>query len=146
MNWFTRLKATPSYFKVFLIVLCVDGLLSFSFLIPTLYQHGFSHLGNLWWMALIWFFFLFPANRQGLRAIRFFGVCIAAIYSISTISIYLLDRGAHASYPSNPSFYFLWFHWLDGVVFPWLVALTCLALPQSALPLKPSPSLANKTE
>ena len=146
MTWFARLKATPWYFKIFLVVLFVDSLLSFSFLVPALYQRGFSHLGNLWWMALIWFFFLFPDNRQGLRAVRIFSVSIAVIYSISTIFTYIVDRGAHADYPRNPSFYFFWFHWLDGVIFPWLVGVICLVLPRNVFPLRPSTPSTNKPE
>jgi hypothetical protein len=146
MTWFARLKGTPWYFRVFLIVLFVDALLSCSFLLPALYRRGFSHLGNLWWMVLILFFFLFPDNRHGLRVIRIFGVFIAAIYSISTIFTYVLDRRAHADYPLNPSFYFLWFHWLDGVIFPWLVAVICLVLPRNAFPLRPSTSSTDKPE
>jgi hypothetical protein len=146
MTWFARLKSTPWYFRILLIVLFVDGLLSLSFLVPSLYRRGLSHVGNLWWLALILFFFLFPDNRQGLRAIRYFGVCIAAIYSISTIFTYVLDRSAHADYPSNPSFYFFWFHWLDGVIFPWFVAVICLILPKNAFPLRPSTPSTDKSD
>jgi hypothetical protein len=31
------------------------------------------------------------------------------------------------------------FHWLEGVVFPWLVAALCRFLPKSDLPLTPAP-------
>lgn len=144
MTWFARLKGTPWYFKIFLVVLFADSLLSFSFLVPALYHRGFSHLGNLWWMCLILFFFLFPDNHNGLRVIRIFAISIAAIYSASTIFTYFADRGAHTDYPWNPSFYFFWFHWLDGLIFPWMVAVVCLLLPKDAFPLKPSPS-ADKT-
>jgi hypothetical protein len=146
MTWFARLKSTPWYFKLFLIVLFADGLLSLSFLVPTLYRIGFSHLGNLWWLTLVLFFFLFPDNRLGLRAIRIFAVSIAVIYSISTVSTYFLDRGAHADYPWNPSFYFFWFHWVDGLIFPWSVAVICLILPKDAFPLRPPTLSTDKPE
>ena len=137
MNWFARFKKTPSSFKVLVLLLSADCLLSFSFLVPSLYQRGFSHVGNLWWGTLVLFFFLFPDNNLGIRSVRGFALCIAIIYSVSTVSFYLLDRHAHADYPRNPSFYFYWFHWVDGIVFPWFVAAICYFLPRSSFPLRP---------
>ena len=137
MNWIARLKKAPWSFKVLVLLLLADCLLSTSFLVPTLYQRGFSHVGNLWWGALVMFFFLFPDNDLGIRSVRWFALCIAIIYSMSTVSFYLLDRRAHADYPWNPSFYFYWFRWVDGFIFPWSVAAICYFLPRSSFPLRP---------
>lgn len=137
MNWFRRLKQSPWSFKALVLLLLADSLLSTAFLVPTLYRHGFSHVGNLWWDALVLFFFLFPDNDRGIRTVRWFALGIAIIYSISTVIRYQLDLHAHADYPSNPSFYFYWFHWVDGIIFPWFVAATCWFLPRSSFPLRP---------
>jgi hypothetical protein len=137
MNWFARFKKTPSSFKMLVLLLSADCLLAFSFLVPSLYQRGFSHVGNLWWGTLVLFFFLFPDNNLGIRSVRGFALCIAIIYSVSTVSFYLLDRRAHADNPCNPSFWFYWFHWVDGIIFPWFVAAICYVLPRSSFPLRP---------
>jgi hypothetical protein len=137
MKWFARLKKAPWFFKVLVLLLLADCLLSFAFLVPALYQCGFSHVGNLWWCVLVLFFFLFPDNDRGMRLVRWFALCIAIIYSISTVSLYLVDRRAHAEYPLNPSFYFYWFRWVDGIIFPWFVAAICYFLPRSSFPLRP---------
>jgi hypothetical protein len=137
MNWFARFKKTPSVFKLLVLLLSADCLLSISFLVPSLYQRGFSRVGNLWWGALVLFFFLFPDNGRGIWSVRGFAICIAIINSISTASFYLLDRHAHADYPWNPSFYFYWFHWVDGIIFPWFVSVTCCLLPRGSFPLRP---------
>ena len=137
MNWFARLKKAPWSFKVLLFLLLADSLLSASFLVPSLYRRGFSHVGNLWWAALVMFFFLFPDSDRGIRPVRWFAFCIAIIYSVSTAFFYLLDRHAHADYPHNPSFYFYWFRWVDGIIFPWFVAAMCYLLPRNSFPLRP---------
>jgi hypothetical protein len=138
MNWFARLKKTPWSFKVLVFLLLADCLLSTAFLVPALYQRGLSHVGNLWWGALVMFFFLFPDDDRGIRVVRWFALCIAIIYSISTVSLYyFVDRRAHVSYPWNPSFYFYWFHWVDGIIFPWFIVVICYFLPRSSFPLRP---------
>lgn len=137
MKWLARLTKAPWSFKVLVLLLLADCLLSFAFLVPALYQRGFSHVGNLWWGVLVLFFFLFPDNDRGIRLVRWFALCIAIIYSISTVSLYLVARRAHADYPWNPSFYFYWFRWVDGIVFPWFVAAVCYFLPRSSFPLRP---------
>jgi hypothetical protein len=137
MNWLRRFADTPWYFKVFAMILVADALLSWSFLVPALYDLGFSHLGNVWWMALLVFCFLFPREPRAARRIALFAAAMAVIATIQTVMIYRVALSAHAEFPSHPSFYFRWFHWADGVVLPWAVAAFFGAVPAGALPLRP---------
>jgi hypothetical protein len=137
MKWFARLRKTPWYFKAFVALLLADCLMLPLSLLPGFYEHGFAHLGNPWWGPLIVFFFLFPDTDRGIKVIRSFAFAIALLYSINTVAHYLVNRGAHAAYPSNPGFFFDWLNWADGIVFPWLAAAACCFLPRSCFPLSP---------
>ncbi len=142
MNWFERFKKTPLYFKVFAILLVADILLvSVSFL-PGMYERGISRLGNIWWAVILSnFFVLSQDNDRGIRGIKKFAFFIAVITTIQTILTYRNNVHAHAEFPLHPSFYFYWFHWVDGVAFPWFVALVCYLLPKESLPLRRSETL-----
>jgi hypothetical protein len=142
MNWFERLEKTPLHFKLLLALLMADCLLSPLSLVPSFYKRGFAHIGNLWWGALVVFFFVFPDSDRGVKVIRSFALAIAVIYSIYTVFYYGMNRGAHADYPWNPSFDFHWFNWVDGIVFPWLIAAICCFLPRTSFPIRPSSQTA----
>jgi hypothetical protein len=143
MHRIKRLNDTPWYFKVFACLVLTDILLSFASLVPFLYQCGFSHLGNIWWAMIFFSFFIpFQDNDRGVKLIKLAVFALAAIRTSQTVSTYRLLLKAHSEFPWHPSFFFYWYHWVDGAVVPWIIALFFLFLPTDALPLRQSEKVA----